>query len=298
MPAAPTLVLLVALQAGAAVPGVQLSWSSPEGCPSQAQVEGAVARTLGENVSPPEPPLEVSGVITLEAGTWRVQLGTPSGQRTLTGSTCRAVSAAAVVVIALMVDPLAPTDVPALLDEPAEPRAFSVGVLALGDLGTLPRPAYGIGALGSVGLAAGFHLELHGHAWLRQSTAPDADGAGAALSLYTFGVGARRDFDLGPLSLAPLLAVEAGALRGSSFGLSNPATNTAVWVAARAGLGLAVSWGYVRIGLRLEAAVPFTRPRFVAAGVGDLFTPSPISGRGALTLELRFPPRRTGGSGN
>lgn len=299
MAAASLMLSFVALHASAAVPGLTLRWSAPEGCPSVAQLDRAVARMLGDDITAPEPPLEVDGLVTLTGGVWRVQLTTRAGgERTLTASTCRAVSAAAVVVVALMIDPLAATAGPPALEEPVEPRPFSLGALVALDLGTLPRLAPGVGLLGTVGLATGFHLELHAQLWLRQTTVPTADGAGAGFALYTGALGARRDFELGPVTLAPLLAVEAGALRGNSFGLSNPAANVALWVAARAGVLLAVSFGYLRVGLRVEAVAPFTRPRFVAGGVGDLFTPALISGRGALCLELRFPPRRSGGAGN
>lgn len=289
---------LLASSARAAVPGLTLSWSAPQDCPTREQLENAIARQLGDDTTAPNPPLVVSGDVALVEGAWRVLLRNASGgERTLTGSTCRAVSSAAVVVIVLMVDPFATPEVaPVVLDEPTpSPSGSSVGVAALLDTSSLPKLTSGVALLGSLGLPAGFALELQGHAWWPQFTVADAPGA--TFWLFTGSLGARRDFELSDgavgVALAPVLSVEAGALRGKSYGVTNPAENVGFWLAPRAGAALLITYGVLRLGLRVEAVVPLTRPRFFIEGVGDVHTSPFISGRGALSVELRFPPRNT-----
>lgn len=299
MPAgiAATAALLVAAGASAGPSGLVLSWSAPPDCPQVAQVDAAVARMLGEETERPDP-ITVDGVITRTGDGWQVALTrSDGGTRLLTGTSCRAVSEAAVVVLALMVDPLARTDVTPTLEPDVEPR-FGLQLHALGDTHALPRLAPGLALGGAVRLGAGFWLELHALAFLPQSRTVDENGAGATVLLFAGSLGARRDFAIGPLTLAPLLSFEAGAQRGRSFGVSDPAVNVAVWTAVRAGALVALTFGMLRAGIRAEAAIPVTRPRFVIAGVGEAHTSALVSGRGTFFLELLFPPRAAGGSSN
>ena len=294
------LVALTVTLAGAAFAGpsgLQLTWVAPEGCPQRDQVDAAVARMLGDETERTEL-LTVDAVITLDARTFTLDLKRPDGtSRVLTGATCRAVAEAAVVVLALMVDPLARTDlVPQL--EPDEGPRWSLGAAALADTHALPRLAPGFGLGAGIRLGAGFWFELRAFAFLPQSRTTDAAGAGATASFFGGAIGARRDFDLGPLTLAPLVAFEAGAQRGRSFGVSDPAVNVGVWTAVEAGLLVAITFGPFRTGLRASAVVPLTRPRFVVAGVGEVHTSAPVTARGTFFIELRFSPRSQGGPRN
>jgi hypothetical protein len=299
-----------------AASGLELTWSAPPPCPQRDEVEEEVARLLGAG-EPRSTPLAVEAVVRRTHTGWAVELRTPDGaHRALRGSTCQAVTRAAEVVFALMIDPLAPilpaaepAD-PANTPDPAEaadttstgdtpPPEWSLGVLLLGDSHALPRPSPGVGLGGSVALAAGFHLEVQVLAFLPQTHPVDATGgAGATVGLFAGALGVRRDFTLGPWSLAPVLAWEAGAQSGRSFGVSDPAANAGFWLAARAGAMVGWTAERVRLGVRLEAAMPVLRPRFVVEGLGELHTASPVAARAALTVELRFPSREAGGDGH
>lgn len=270
----------------AAVPGLTLRWSAPAGCPTPTQVEDAIERQLSGAKA--EPPLTVTGRVAPSGdGRWQVELRNAlGGERTLTGATCTAVSAAAVVVVALMVDPLAVAEVP-VLDAPP-PVRFSLGLWASADTHSVPALTPGLGLTVGLRWPVGLGLELQGQGFLPQSTMTTP---GATLTLVTGAVAARWDVGLGPFFLAPVVALEAGGLRGRSFGLSDPAVNTAPWLAGRAGLALGFVWRWLRVGLRAEALVPITRPRFTAGGVGELATSGVVGGRGAFTVELLFPPR-------
>lgn len=285
----------LASSALAAVPGLTLRWTAPAGCPTGEQVERAVSQQLGEDTKPPTPALTVSGDFAFVEGGWRVLLrNSQGGERTLTGSTCRAVASAAVVVIALMVDPFATlASAPVLLEEPSARGASSLGVAALVDTSALPRVTAGLAVLGSLGLPSGFALELQGQGFWPQATA--ASGPGATLWLFTGSLGARRDFGLSDgavgVALSPVLSLEAGAMRARGFGVTNPGDNVGFWLAPRAGVALSLTFGALRLSLRAEAVVPLSRPSFVVDGVGPLHTAPFISGRGALGLELLFPRR-------
>lgn len=290
----PALLLLLCFSPGAlaAVPGLTLTWSAPPGCPTARQVEEAVERQLSGATA--EPPITVTGRVSSADGRWQVELrNSLGGERTLTGSTCSTVSSAAVVVVALMIDPLAVAETPVL--ETASPLRWSVGVWASADTHMLPALSPGAALSVGLGLPLGFGLELQGQAFLPQST---ATSPGATLTLFTGALGARRDFEFGPFFFAPVLAFEAGALRGRSFGITDPAVNTAPWLAGRGGLALGFVWRFFRVGVRAEALVPITRPRFTADGVGELATPALIGARGAFTIELLFPPRVAPTTGN
>ena len=291
------LVLCLAAYAHAAVPGLTLTWSAPPDCPSEAQLEGAVGHQLGDPAGGAQPPLTVKMRASVVDGNWQVELTNgQGGSRTLNGSSCRAVASAAVVVVALMIDPLAMTDQPPLLsEEPRAPRQLTVGMQFSADTNSLPQLTPGAGLSAGVELAAGFWLEVHAQGWLPQAT---LKSPGATLTLFAGSLGARRDFTFGPLFLAPVLSLEAGGLRGRSFGVTNPEANVGFWLAARGGLALGLAFGILRVGFRAEAVVPLTRPRFVVEGVGALSTPPFISGRGTFPVELRFPPRTGGGTGN
>lgn len=291
MPRLALLLTCVSLRAAAAVPGLTLEWSAPPGCPSARQVEEAVERQVAGATA--EPPITVTGRVGFE-GRWQVELrNSLGGERVLTGSTCAAVSSAAVVVVALMVDPLAVAETPVL--EAQAPLRWSIGLFGSADTHMLPALSPGGGLTVGLALPLGFGLELQGQAFLPQSTATTP---GATLTLFTGALGARRDFELGAFFLAPVLALEAGALRGRSFGITDPAVNTAPWLAGRGGVALGFVWRFFRVGVRVEAVVPITRPRFTAAGVGELSPAPTFGGRGAFTLELLFPPRVGAGGGN
>lgn len=307
----PGALILYAMAAG----GFDLTWSAPPQCPRRDEVEAAVARLLGGG-EPRSPALTVEAIVR-QAGTgWSIELRTPDGgYRALRGATCQAVTRAAEVVFALMIDPLAPlpsepdtththtTHTADTADTPGAGGApspeWSLGVSVMGDTHALPRPSPGIGLGASVALAAGLHLELQVLAFLPRTHPVDAAGTtGATVGLFAGALGFRRDFTLGAWSLSPVLAWEAGAQTGRSFGVSDPAADAGFWSAVRAGAMVGWTSERLRFSFRLEAAVPVLRPRFVIEGLGDVHTAGLVSARAALTAELRFPSREGRGNGH
>lgn len=273
---------VVPVAASGATPGLQLTWSAPAGCPRQADIEAAIARLISDQ----QPETDVVASARVE-GAWEVVLETEGRTRRLTGATCHSVSEAVVVVLALMIDPLAKIEDP--LAPPPPSRQWSLGLWGTVDTHSLPAISPGAALAASVELGAGFDGELQVLGWLPQVKA--VGEAGARVTLLTGAIGARRDFFFGPVAIGPVLALELGTQRGSSFGVSNPEVAWAFWAAGRAGLALSVKAGRFRFGVRAEAAVPFVKPSFLVGGVGEVHTAAPITARGAFTIEMLFSPR-------
>jgi hypothetical protein len=96
---------------------ISLRYSAPEGCPAAADVVKEVDRLLGGRAAPSAAPIEVSARVSQEdGGGYRLRLeatrgGTPR-VRELRGPTCAAVTDAAAVILALMIDPSAVASAP------------------------------------------------------------------------------------------------------------------------------------------------------------------------------------------
>ena len=116
-------------------PTVDLRWGAPQGCPSQADVERDVARTIGGRPVGHEPLHARVDVWRSEAGGWKGNLElSAAGQTTrreVHGDTCEAVESAVVIVIGLAAvhdapplsepAPVAPSSIQAPTPDPAAP---------------------------------------------------------------------------------------------------------------------------------------------------------------------------------
>jgi hypothetical protein len=190
------LVLPLALAAAPALADdapypIALDWNAPEGCPARDEIVVEIERLLG---GPPTAGKHMSAraaASQVPAG-WELELSITdehgTGERRVTGATCKEAGDAAALIIALAFDPKAveatmaagtptPAPAPAPAPEPApapvpvvvppsrppppplpwtpppEPEEklwLSAGVTAGGDIGSLPATAFGLGA--TVGL--------------------------------------------------------------------------------------------------------------------------------------------------
>lgn len=98
---------------------LSLAWHAPSDCPSGPSVTRAVERLISK---PPARTLEASSTVRREGERWSAEIKTPRGERRLEGESCRAVSEAVAMVLALAIDPDAsPNDAAfASFDEPDE----------------------------------------------------------------------------------------------------------------------------------------------------------------------------------
>ncbi|MGF1468460.1 MAG: hypothetical protein ACFCGT_20235 [Sandaracinaceae bacterium] len=175
----------------------------------------------------------------------------------------------------------------------AERSALTLGVAGVLDVGTLPGPSPGVRLEGTLRWPRA-SARVRAEAFLAQSVRPGEPEAArasvAAASATALGCGHPL---VGRVELALCGAVAAGALFARSRGVSAPGSSAAFWLAAGAGAVLRW-WPWPRFGLGVDAdaLASLVRPRFVVDGIpgdGQVFRPSPVSGRFAAALELRFP---------
>ncbi|HVU51107.1 MAG TPA: hypothetical protein VHL80_10500, partial [Polyangia bacterium] len=170
--------LALAGPARAAEPELTLAWQAPAGCPSPADVEAQFARLIGgPSRLPSGKHIDASAAVRSSApDRWALDLSTTldgaPGRRALAGDSCAAVSSAAALILALMIDPAAaerallappgaaperapPSPAPAAVVVAApspEPRALHAYARAFGGalVSLLPAPAPAAGvALGA-----------------------------------------------------------------------------------------------------------------------------------------------------
>ncbi|MCK6592040.1 MAG: hypothetical protein L6Q76_31190 [Polyangiaceae bacterium] len=110
--------------APSSVERLRLTWSAIEGCPSEKELLAEVAKLLGEKARALAEPIPVKAAVSRDAnGSFTMRLETPGEggtlARELRGSTCKAVTDAAALILALMIDPDAATTDP---EEPIEAK--------------------------------------------------------------------------------------------------------------------------------------------------------------------------------
>lgn len=301
--------------AGAAEPpgpslpaAIAVTWTAPEGCPSEDEIKAEVRRMAG-TAAPAAEATEVHATVSRDPGnTWQLTLttkvGSREGERKLSASDCAELGRAAALVIALMINPAAdpsaappvvtppPAPPPAPPPPPEPPRTsrFALGAAILIGSGEMPDGAMGLGARFAAG-GGTFSAQLRGDLWFpRDASSAAKPSAGGSFDAVDVGLGAcltaRPDRRLGP-NLCAGAAVTGTHAAG--FGVNNPGAATAIFAGAFLEGALRVKLT-MRNALRLgvEGLVPFERPSFALAGVGAVFRPAPIWLRGSLGWELNF----------
>ncbi len=97
------LALLALLCSSAKAWALELSWDAPSGCPRAEEVEAAVAR-LAEGRPLDTAPASVK-LVQLGAERWSAKLTWGTATRTLYGESCRSVTQAVVVILAMALEP-------------------------------------------------------------------------------------------------------------------------------------------------------------------------------------------------
>jgi hypothetical protein len=242
-----------------------------------------------------------------------------SGDRRFEGATCARVGDAAVLIVALMLDPVEVTS--QIETSPAVPRreaptasadrrrertarsetsaprvgraAFEVGIETAGDAGSLPQPSVGAGVV--AGLRIGRALvEADAVAWVpRRGLGGPTPGGGGEIGLYSASLrgcfAVVRSLESG-IALEPCLRLESGLASGRGFGIADPASSKNVWGAAFLGLSIR-QWSTASLGgwLSIEGGAPFVRTRYVIEDFGTVFRASALVGRLSFGLAWSFP---------
>lgn len=178
----------------------------------------------------------------------------------------------------------------AKLDRGRHASGFSFAVLGLVDLGSLAAVSGGLHAALSWRwprarvFMGGTYLPPHG---VGSRAAAAAQGR-VQLGIVQLGACVR----LGPPRVeVPLCAaLEAGGSRGTGFGVAGDRGARDPWLAFAAGPAVLVSLSRaVALILRVEAAVPLIRSRYIYGDEATLFETAPVAVRGGLGLEFRIP---------
>lgn len=302
---------------------VALEWKAPADCPRGSDVVAEVDRILENSSSvKPSQPIHATAQVSYDGARYQVRLQIETAQgsstRDIHSSSCRAVADASALVLALVIDPNArppePAPAPAPEKAPAPkpvqrrppgrarplrptlrptPRPAPVSVHALAwvgaDLGSLPAlaPMFGAGAGVQVGAQ---RFELGAELWPeRFGGVAGSATTGGEFSMLAGSLRTCRSLLSGKLELGPCGAVEVGRLHARGMGVDQPSQASKLWTALV--LGGELRWVPVQVlavTLRLGAAFPLLRPRFVLTGIGPVYRPAVVAGRAALGLDVRF----------
>jgi hypothetical protein len=295
--------------------GIELVWHAPSGCPDEAWARKAVDAYLGHRKRDAFKPIAVRVAITaVPGGRWRatLSLGGGSGDRVFEGGTCARVGDAAVLIVALMLDPVevvtqietpgaAAPRVPAATADAGgrraadgrPPRSVQVAIQAAGDAGSFPEPTVGAGLAGGVRIGrASFLADVV--AWIpRRAFGGPTAGSGGDIGLYTASLRgcftAMRAYE-GRIALEPCFRLEGGLASGRGFGIAEPMTTHPAWGAAFVGLSIRqMSTESLGAWLSVEGGVPFLRPNYVIEQFGTVFRASPVLARLSFGLAWSFP---------
>ncbi|MCH9688097.1 MAG: hypothetical protein K0V04_42090 [Deltaproteobacteria bacterium] len=177
---------------------------------------------------------------------------------------------------------------------PTAPSAWQA-VLRVEGLAQTPR-ILPRGVSGGVGGAVGarwtwLRLELRGHYWVAQQRVyAERPAVGGRFDLWTLAAAGCGEPRWGRLSVPICGGVEAGAMRGRSFGVTDAGRGAAAFVGVP--VDVAAVWApRPRLGLWLGArgVVAVRRPRYHVQGLPTLFRASPAGVRLVAGFEARFP---------
>jgi hypothetical protein len=303
--------------AGDALRGIDLQWVAPSGCPDETWARTALAAYLGHRRSDTFKPTAVRVELSVApGGRFRAALALDDGKggdRKFEGATCGRVADAAVLIVALTLDPL---EVASQIETPpAVPRreapstsasaeaprrstdgagtTFELGVEATGDVGSLPEATVGAGVIAGLRMGRTL-LEMDAVAWVpRRALGGPTPGGGGEIGLYTAGLrgcyAVVQAVESGIL-LAPCARLEGGVATGQGFGIAEPTSSKNPWGAAFLGLSIRQSTAASLGGwLTIEGGMPFVRTKYVIEDFGTVFRASPVVGRLSLGLAWSFP---------
>jgi hypothetical protein len=181
-----------------------------------------------------------------------------------------------------------PAPPPALL--PSSP--FYIFAALGGDLGTLPRPAWGVTLGAALFLSSAFRLEAYGSYWPWQqaeSSSPSSPGSGGEVFLADGGARACWLPWHANLELGACAGLESGLLHGQGENIAHPRSQDSLWLATT---GLArLTWRTgANFALFLDAslAIPIIPRDEFQLDNSTIHQAGFVEGRASLGPELRF----------
>ncbi len=319
------LLLTRLAQAQLQAPVLVLDWHAPEGCPTAAEVQSEVMRLVGSNALPGRQLFVHAEAKNVGLAQWTLTLQTSIegsvGERSLAGKSCRAVADAAVLTLALTLNPELKLPESTLVPAEAMPKSPNAGGpwIERGAPPSVPNvpqrqkingePLHGL-VRTRVGLREAAVSRLYGefglglgvsyaqfHSWLLGSFTVDGNarsfksGAGAhfweasiaSVNCYSFASGA---FDV-----APCLGLDWTLVRAHGYHFDSPETGTIHWFSAV--LGASLGWQlHPSWWLKLDGygLVPLRRPiAFATPGrLEDLLRPQTVGAEADFGVEWQI----------
>jgi hypothetical protein len=307
--------------------GLVLQWSAPPECPDVTDVRESVEKALGRELGEADSAaLTAHGAVLAASGRWELTLVIGSGtsgarSRRLEGNSCREVADAAALVLALALEKGEPDSRqggPASIGKAAgqtqnqaasvrgqNPTAFRH---LTGERSAATAPLqWAIGAFGAVDplslpqIAPGAGLRV----WLKQESMrlEIASAYFPPRRAEPTGGPEAGDFDLLVAAVqgcwligVPIIdtalcgGAEVGTLSGKGVGVVAPTREYAPWLAPM--IGVHAAWEFMEhqaITWGGDVLLPVGRDRFVIVGLGSAHRAPPLTARGMVGWELRFP---------
>jgi hypothetical protein len=295
--------------------GLSLVWNAPAGCPPASFVQDRIRDVMGAGVRPSSPVQAEVSVQHGPDGVWRLTLDTTQdgqrGRRAFEADSCTAVTEAAALVMAMMIDPNArleprvpsprPTEDRPRPSRPrsgagvrAAPRAAGQSSMQLSlspamtlDWGSLPSPTMGAGAVWDLVWGAA-SVGFHG-TWFPDRRETSAQpSAGVEVGLLAAGV----QGCIGGTSEVSVMACvggEAGSLRADAFGVSRTQRAHPFWAGLTGGGKVRTpARGPLSAWVDLGMVLVWTRPRIELSPYGEVFRPAPVAGRVSAGVSYHF----------
>jgi hypothetical protein len=280
-----------AIAQGVAASELALEWSAPTDCPGRDELEARVSRLVGGAV---KSNLTAATDVTRTADAYRAHLRIISaagfGERVLENRRCELLTDSVALVIALSAtsSPDSAND-NGMRDEPSEGVTLAGSAHASVLSGTLPNPAFGIGAGVSMEGLAALRFELRGSYYFRQSKTFDNSVVGGSFGLIAFGARGCRVWSFGAWELGPCVGAQVYHVAATGFGGEVVRHGDATWGGPALGV-----FGRLRIVkafaiyVAADGVVALARRSFVFSDVGELHRASALALQLLVAPEVRF----------
>lgn len=298
---------------------IALEWEAPASCPDRSQAIHKIEQLLRGPAEADEPVAARVEIKSIENARWSVRLlvtqaSGGTGERYFEGASCERVADAVALILALTIDPVAvaaaSSEPPAPIEPKAKPAPRVVtppsrprprprprpdesertevhgiaGLRAAGDVGTLPAPTMGVGAVFDLVIGRA-RLEADGTAWLPRTADADREGSGAEVGLLSAALHGCVALLWTSVVVDACFGGEGGRSSGNGVGIAHPRQAVGPWWALLGGVAVrAPGNGPITTWFLLEAGVPLVRSEVVIDEVGVVHEPAPVIGRAALSL--------------
>jgi hypothetical protein len=292
-----------------------LRWTAPPECPAEARVQRDIQTLVGRDLTPRAGvTANVSGVVSRDDAAWIAELsierpGDAPSVRRVEGKTCREVSDAAAVIIALALDaprveppdaaPVAPPPPPSPPRPPSNPpfparpspeHPFGGAIAVVGglDFTALPAPSAGFGLAGGLVVLERNRFELRLMGWIPQTENVDP-AAGVDVSLFAATLRYCRVLSGDVARLTGCAGFEGGVMVADAFGFASNDRGLGRWLAPELAAALEVhATRQLGVTLELEGLVPIARDHFLV-DEDRVYRPGAVDGRVLLGAFFRWP---------